>query len=171
MGNEKIKEEAERKMNKHIKIIALQVIFLVAVAGVLYLVYPKANIEIKGTLVIFNSVNANVIIISENPDFSNPRYLDFESRKNITFDLKPGTYYWKASNNLIEGLSKEFKIESEVGMKIDVIEGDEAKLSTVGNVKLNVTRNKEGMMVGYIILEPNDSEEIENSGEYAGRQN
>jgi len=41
----------------------------------------------------------------------------------------------------------------------------------VGNVMLNVTRNKEGMMVGYIILEPNDSEEIENSGEYAGRQN
>lgn len=164
-------------MNKHIKIVLVQVIFLVLVAVVLYAAYPKASINIKGTLVNFKSINANVVIISENPDFSNPRYLDFEGRKNMTFDLKPGTYYWKASNDLIEGLKNEFTIESEVGMKIDIKEerrkeeGNESRLVNIGNVKLSVTRNKDGMMVGRIILEPNESEEIENSGEYTGRQN
>lgn len=158
-------------MNKHIKIIIVQAIFLIGIAVVLYLLYPKINVDIDGTLVRFSSVNANVVIISENPDFSNPRYLELGERKNITFDLRPGKYYWKASNNLIEGLEKEFTINSEVGMKVDIKEGNESKLVNIGNVKLNVTKNKEGMMIGHIILELNESEEIENSGEYTGRQN
>lgn len=158
-------------MNKHIKIIMVQGIFLAVALIALYLLYPKINVDIDGTLVRFSSINANVVIISENPDFSNPRYLELGERKNITFDLRPGTYYWKASNNLIEGLEKEFTIESEVGMKVDIKEGNESKLVNIGNVKLNVTKNKEGMMVGHIILEPEESEEIENSGEYTGRQN
>lgn len=152
-------------------IIIMQAIFLVGAAFALYFLYPKINVDVEGTLVNFNSINANVIIISENPDFSNPRYLDIVEGKNISFDLYPGTYYWKAANNLIEGLSKKFTIKSEVGMKIDKDkEENESELVNIGNVKINITKGEGGIMVGHIILEPNQSEKIEDSGKYTGRQ-
>ncbi len=159
----------ERKNRRHFKIIAAQIIFLAIIGIIVYFLYPKTEIDVSGTVVNFKKINANTIMISENPDFSNSRYLDFEERKNISFSLKPGTYYWKASNGYIEGLKKEFTIDSEVGMKIDVEENG-TKLANIGNVKLNVSKNSEGMMVGHIIFEPNEEKEIENSGEYIGRQ-
>lgn len=144
-----------------------QVIFLVIVLSVVYLLYPRTNVEVDGNAIDFTSINANVIMISENPDFSNPRYLDVSKEKNVSFNLRPGTYYWKAYNNYIEGLRNEFKIESEVGMEIDKEESD---LINIGNVKINVTKTDEGIMIGHIILEPNESEKIEDKGEYTGRQ-
>ncbi len=157
-------------MNKYMKIlVVLQAVLVIGVLSGVYFLYPKISMNVEGTVVNFQRINANVIIISENPDFSNPRYLDFEGRDNISFSLKPGTYYWKASNEYLEGLKKDFTIDSEVGMKVEVDEKG-SKLINVGNVILSVIRNKEGVMVGHIILEPNSSEEIENSGEYVGGQ-
>jgi len=37
---------------------------------------------------------------------------------------------------------------------------DEDELVNIGNVKINVTKSKSGVMVGHIILEPEESEEI-----------
>jgi len=161
----------KQKMSKH-KIIIMQAIFLVAVLTAVYLLYPKTNIEVNGDLVKFGSINSNVIIISENPDFSNPRYLDLEESKEISFNLEPGTYYWKSDNGIIEGFKKEFTIESEVGMKINRNKSEEindADLVNIGNVKINVTKEG-GTMVGHIILEPEESEGIEDLGKYIGRQ-
>ena len=110
-------------MNKHIKVILVQAIFLVVVLAVLYFLYPKTSINVEKNLVDFNPINANVIIISENPDFSNPRYLDAEKGKKVSFELPPGTYYWKADNGIIEGLGNKFTVESEVGMEISVSGG------------------------------------------------
>ena len=147
----------------------MQAIFLVIVLIAVYFLYPKTNIELDSTLVSFGSINANVIIISENPDFSNPRYFEIEN-KNISFNLEPGTYYWKADNGIIEGLKKEFTIESEVGIGINRSE-NESELVNVGNVKINITKTEEGIMVGHIILEPDESEKIEDKDEeYTGRQ-
>ena len=116
-----------------------------------------------------NSINANAIILSENSDFSNPRYLDLSERKNISFNLKPGKYYWKADNFIIEGLKKEFTIESEVGLNINRVE-NRTDLVNIGNVKINITKDDEGIIVGHVILGPEESEKIEDSGEYTGRQ-
>lgn len=153
-------------MNKHMKVIIMQGIFLLLVLSAVYFLYPKVNVNVEDGLVKFDSINAHVIIISENPDFSNPRYID--AGENVSFDLKPGKYYWKADNGIIESLEKEFVIESEVGMKIERDENG-SELVNVGNVKINVTKEG-GMMVGHIILEPDESEEIEDSGEYIGRE-
>ncbi len=158
----------EKNSKRHFKIIALQIVFLLGVSLIVYFLYPRTGVEIDGAVVKFNSINAHVIILSENPDFSNPRYLDFEEKNNISFSLKPGTYYWKASNGYIEGLKKDFTIDSEVGMKVDVEENG-TRLANIGNVKLNVSKNSQGMMVGHIILEPSGEEEI-GPGEYVGRQ-
>ena len=152
---------------KHIKIIIGQVIFLALVLAIVYVLYPKTNLEVNGNFVNFRTINANVIIISKNPDFSNPLYIDIE--KNISIELNPGTYYWKSSNDYIESLKNKFTIELEVGMKIESGE-NESELVNVGNVKINVTKSKEGVMIGHIILEPEQAEEIEDSGEYTGGQ-
>ena len=157
-------------MNKHIKIVIGEMIFLVMAFFVIFMLYPRTAFELQGNSVAFRSMNANVIVISENPDFSNPRYIDVAEYENgnVSFNLKPGTYYWKPSNSFIQGIRKKFTINSEVGMKIDRktnetagSEENESELVNIGDVKINVTKTKEGITVGYIILEPDESEEID----------
>ena len=158
-------------MNQHIKVILGQAIFIVLALALVYMLYPKTSMGVNGNAVSFNSGNADVIIISENPDFSNPRYLDFGNESNLSFSLKPGTYYWKPANNFIQGMVKKFTIESDIGMKIEK-QGNESDLVNAGDVKINVTKTKEGITIGYIILEPEEGEMIEDSDDinYTGRQ-
>lgn len=150
-------------MNKHIKIIAAQALFLFIVMAGIYLIYPRTSAFVSGNAVSFESGNANTIIISQNPDFSNPRAVDIN--KNVSLNLEPGTYYWKASNSLIEGWSKKLEIKSEVGLEVE----NDSELVNIGNVKVNVTKSREGIMVGHIILEPDEKEKIDNE-DYEGRQ-
>ena len=168
-GFQDSRHKKERKMKGHFKIIAVQIVFLVMVFLIIFLIYPKANVSIHGNFVKFSSENADVIMVSESPDFSDSKYLDLKEIKNASLDFKPGKYYWKPYNELVEGFAREFVIESEVGMKIDRAE-NESGLVNIGNVKINVTRTKAGVMVGRIILEPEQSEKIEDEGEYIGRQ-
>ena len=155
------------KVNK-ILIVSEIIVLAVVVAGI-YLLYPRTNVNVSGNFVNFNSINAKVIELSENPDFSNPRYLDFSQVKNTSLKLKPGKYYWKADNGIIEGISNEFEIKSEVSMEINRSE-NESNLVNVGNVKINVTKGEGGVMVGHIILEPEESQKIEDKGNYSGKQ-
>jgi hypothetical protein len=164
----KLKNE-EGKVNKNIVVVIAQVGFLILVLGGLYLLYPKSDISVSGDFVKFSSINANVVLISENPDLSNPRYIDLSLNKNTSFSLSPGTYYWKADNGIISGFTNKFTIDSNVGLEINHTE-NETDLVNVGNVKINVTRDKNGALVGHVILSPDQASQIENSGEYIGRQ-
>jgi len=164
----KMKMRKKGEMN-HKKIISAQAVFLVAAFIVIYMLYPKVNFELQGNVVKFDSINSNLIVLSENPDFSNPRYIEINKEENISFKLKPGKYYWKAENSLITGLRNEFEINSKVGLGIK--RENESELVNLGNVKINVTKTKQGKFVGYIILEPNQSKPIEDKREkYVGRQ-
>jgi len=157
-------------MKKHNKLMIIgQVIFVAVVLAGIYFAYPRTDISVTGNVVEINSANAKVIIISENPDFSNPWYVDTRFTKNISFKLAPGKYYWKADNGLIEGVKNEFEIKSEVGLGIE--RDEDSELVNVGNVKLNITKSKGGVMIGQIILGPGKSEEIEDKDEtYTGEQ-
>ena len=143
------------------------ILLVVFFAAALFIFYPRANLELQGNVVKFDAWNAEVIILSANPDFSNPRYVHIE--ENVSFNLKPGTYYWKASNGILEGFGNEFEIKSEVGLEI-IEKGDEKELKNVGNVKVNISKTSDGGFVGYIILEPDENTNIEDEGEYTGRQ-
>jgi hypothetical protein len=158
------------KMNKHIKIVVAQAILLIFVFGIIYFIYPKAEIHVNGNVVNFNSINAKVVTISKNSDFSNPRYLDMTRIKNISLNLVSGIYYWKADNGIVEGLKKEFVIGSEVGLNANN-SGNNTNLVNVGNVKINVTKTEEGVLVGHIILEPEESQDVKDNGQYTGVQN
>lgn len=152
---------------KNKTIIITQITFLVIVLAITYMLYPKIEFKVDRDWVEFNSINAKVIMISDSPNFIEPRYLDMQEAENVSFRLKPGTYYWKASNNIITGLKNEFVIDSEVGMKID--KENDSELVNIGNVKLNVTKEG-GKMVGHIVLEPDESKDIEDKGRYVGEQ-
>jgi len=157
-------------MNSHIKIIIIQAMVLGLVIVGLFIFYPRAEVSVVGDFVRFSSINANVIVISENPDFSNPRYLLLNETKDLSLNLKPGTYYWKGDNGIIEGIKNEFTINSEVNIKINTT-GNESELVNVGNVKINIMKNKDGVMVGRIVLDTNESQKIENINEtYVGGQ-
>jgi len=152
------------KINK--KIVVIEMIFLAVLLSSVYFIYPKVDFEVTGNSVMFDSANTEFIIISENPDFSNPRYIDLTTNKNALFELAPGTYYWKASNNFISGWERQFTIDSEVGMAIE-----NESLINAGNVKINVTKEG-GKLVGNIILDPDEKEEVEDKPgvKYTGRQ-
>lgn len=151
---------------KHKVFLIVQAILIFATIIIVLIFYPRADFSLDGSKVSFSSINAEVIILSANPDFSNPRYVDVND--NVSFNLKPGIYYWKVSNDYIESFAKEFKIDSEVGLQI-IEENGSQELKNIGDVKVNVTKTKDGAFVGYIILEPNESNQI-NDGNYLGRQ-
>lgn len=159
------------KNNKRVNASKIFIVTQTAIVAIALLsfvfIYPRVTLSINGNTVNFNPVNARTIILSDNPDFMDSRYVDLDS--NVTFNLKPGRYYWKASNGVVSGISKEFIIESEVALKIEEI-NNEKELINVGNVRVNVSRTKEGLFVGNIILEPEEGENID-GGEYVGRQN
>ncbi|MBD3252827.1 hypothetical protein GF386_03790 [Candidatus Pacearchaeota archaeon] len=158
----------KNKKIKHLHIILAQALFLIITFSFVFVFYPRTDVSISGNFVKFDSVNSDIIIISENSDFSNPSYIDLKKLNNISFSLKPGSYYWKPSNGIIEGFTNKFIIKSEVGLGIE--RDENTSLVNIGNVKVNVTKNKEGVMVGRIILEPEESEKIEDKGEYTARQ-
>lgn len=160
--------ENRKKISGNVKIILAQAVFLIIVFVLIYVFYPRASIGVDGDLVNFASINAKVIMISNNPDFSNPRYFDVSDIKNFSFRLKPGEYYWKSDNGLIESRKRGFEIDSEVGL--DINRSEDTELVNVGNVKINVTKGEGGVMVGHVILEPEESEEIKDKGEYTGRE-
>lgn len=153
---------------KHKWFIFGQLILVALILIAVFVFYPRANLELNGNTVRFSAENANLIIISNNPDFSNPRYIDI-NESVVSFNLKPGTYYWKASNEILESFANEFVIESEVGLQIIEKDGDYS-LKNVGDVRVNVSKTKDGRFVGRIILEPDASNEIENNGVYTGGQ-
>ena len=149
-------------------IIITQVVFLVLVITLIYIFYPKIEYDVNGNIIRFNSINSNVVIFSENPDFSNPRYVNFEE-KEVYVKLEPGKYYWKASNNFIKGFENEIEIDSEVGLGINRNDSN-VEVQNIGNVKINITRTDEWIVVGQIILDPLESEKIEDKGQYTGRE-
>ena len=125
----------------------------------------------NGNVVKFSSLNSDTFIISQSKDFSAPRYVTFE-KKNVFVNLEPGVYYWKPTNNVIAGLTKKIDIPSEVSLQIDrnkTLEGN-VEIENIGNVKVNITKNRSGVIVGYIVLEPEESRRIEDKGIYEGGQ-
>jgi hypothetical protein len=147
------------------KIIMMQAIFLIGIAIAIFIFYPKMKIEVNGSNLNFNSINANAILISDNAEFSNARYVELGKGEEVNLNLKPGTYYWKASNKYLEGIKQKIEIDSEVGMKIE-----NESIENIGNVKINVTKNSQGELIGHVILEPEQAEKIENETEFIGRQ-
>ena len=52
-----------------------------------------------------------------------------------------------------------------------MIDNEESDLVNIGNVKINVTKNNEGRLIGSIILEPDEKSKLDEGGDlYVGRE-
>ncbi len=131
-------------------------------------IYPLDEQVIDNNIVNFQFRNAHAILIDDNSDFSSP-YLFNGSLEELSVRFKPGTYYWK-SVGLIEGNSRKFTINSNVGLEID---SEEDVIRNVGDVELNVSEVSESGFTGLVILDV-DFEypvDINNKTEYRGESN
>jgi hypothetical protein len=126
---------------KYMKIVIMQVIILMVIVGGILMFYPRADIGLEGNLVSFDSINANVIEISDNPEFNNSRFLDLRE-ENVSFRLVPGTYYWRAYNGVLEGMVHEF-----------VISENETENIVTKDAMLKVEKDEKGGFTGKIVLE------------------
>ncbi|MEN9626397.1 MAG: hypothetical protein RL557_725 [archaeon] len=142
-----------------------QIAFIMIVAGALYFVYPHVDYTLSGNVVHFNSENSHILIFSQSPDFSNPKYVNFDEGGYLK--LNAGTYYWKPANSFVTGFSKSFTIDSEAVLELRRDNGD-ISMKNIGNVKINITKSEGGLMVGHIILEPEQSDITEDTGTYVG---
>ena len=155
--------------NKYI--IIAQALFLIVVFSGIFIFYPQVHHTIEGNVIKFSSENAEVIIISKSEDFSNPRYITFENKDESFVMLDPGTYYFKPANSFIEGFAEKIEIPSEVSLDIKRnATTNESEIENAGNVKIKVSKNERGVMVGQIILNPEERETIEDKGVYQGSQ-
>lgn len=137
--------------------IAVQVLVVMGIFASLTFLYPKATLSLNGHVIKFNQHNAKVIIIADNPEFLNSRYFYIEN--NNTISLRPGKYYWKASNGILEGISRELVIDSDKSFDID--NNFEGELIETKDIRVNFSRSNEGTLIGSVILSPEDGGENE----------
>ncbi len=149
-------------------IVIVQAILIFGILLFVFASYPRISVNVLGSVVNFNSSNTKIIVISQSPDFSDAKYV--EIKENLSLRLAPGVYYWKARNNLLEGFENRFSVDSEVGLNIER-ENNDTELVNMGNVRVNITRDKGGILAGHIVLDPNETQTIEDEGKYVGRQN
>ncbi|MBR9706259.1 hypothetical protein GOV14_04440 [Candidatus Pacearchaeota archaeon] len=152
------------KVNK--KLVISQLLFVVLALSFVFFMYPRTSYVVSGNVVLFDSGNVNVIMISKDSGFANPIYYDLTESGRIRLD--PGHYYWKPINGFIKGFAGEFEIDSNAALSLDRGE-NETSLVNVGNVKLNVTKQGTSL-VGHIVLDPSDSDVVEDKGVYTGGQ-
>ena len=73
--------------------------------------------------------------------------------------MPPGLYYWKVRNGFRESGVQNFTIQSHVGLNIEERE-ENYELQNSGNVELNVTKEKSGI-VSEIVLDIGEFTEVE----------
>lgn len=161
--------EHPTRRNHHYFIIG-QIVFLLFIGGLLYYNYPHVDYVVNGNVVKFSSLNSDTIIISTSEDFSAPRYITFE-KKDVFVNLEPGVYYWKPVHSFMKGWTGIIEIPPEVGVVLNNNQNNSnATIENVGNVKIKVSKTQDGVMVGHIILEPEENESVENKGRYKGEE-
>lgn len=152
--------------NKTMKVLILEVgLFALIVFGLLFLT-PKINgVDNQDRITFFKFANAHAILVDDNPDFSSPEQINEGAVK-----LKPGEYYWKAIGVLGESKVGIFSIDSEVIISMNIT-SNRTFIINKGNVPVNLTQKKDGVISGNMIIDVNSQEEFSNDiEEFEARQ-
>jgi len=154
-------------------VIAGQLIFVFGVFAfaILFapqLEYPRDGQEISKSDIEFKFRNANVILIDDNEDFSSPRQINLDEVNISKILFEPGTYYWKVVG-LIESGSREFTVNSNVGLELDA---ENKTIKNVGDTVLNVSLESGSGLEGLVILdvEVEYGVDAESGDRYRGEQ-
>ncbi|MBU2562335.1 MAG: hypothetical protein KKF68_01615 [Nanoarchaeota archaeon] len=149
------------KLTKTAKILIVESIFVIGI--LIYLsfltapaqIYPLSGMTIITPDFVFEIQNGEEILVSIDEMFTNPIIL----KKESDIILPPGLYYWKVRNGFRESGVQNFTIQSHVGLNIEERE-ENYELQNSGNVELNVTKEKSGI-VSEIVLDIGEFTEVE----------
>ncbi len=89
-------------------VLIVEIIAVVVVLGLVFVLYPRVDVEVEGTKAVFKPISANIVMISKSEDFEDSRYLEVE--EEVELNLEQGIYYWKASNDYLEGFRNEIVV-------------------------------------------------------------
>jgi len=104
----------------------------------------------------FEALNEVLILIDDNMEFTSPEEIYVQD--NLVINLKPGEYYWKIESGFTSEIRK-LTIESEVELKLKKLE-DGYEVVNSGNVRLNVDIYDGDILVGDVVLDVDESEEV-----------
>jgi hypothetical protein len=131
------------------KFLVFEGLFVIAAIFYLFLannpvgIYPLNGMTISNSDFSFEIENAKEVLLSIDENFSNPIVLNSETE----VILAPGVYFWKVKNNFREGKVQSFTIQSQISLNLrDAL--DSYELINSGNVPLNITSDKEGIILG-----------------------
>lgn len=143
----------KRKLHKY---VVVELVALVGIILVLTVFTPKIiGIEREDESTFFKFRNAHTILVDDNKDFSSP-----EKITDREIELDPGKYYWKAVGILGESEQGNFSIDSRVVVSMKV-EERKAYVKNEGNVPVNATEKRGGVITGRMVIEEGEEEVVE----------
>lgn len=150
---------SQSKVKKISKILVVELVLLGIIFGLLFLFYPNEN---RGNVEGYSFLkfsNIDTLLIDESPNFSSPKKVSEEEIK-----LAPGTYYWKAFGLLGESQEGNFSVNSSVIINMKIIDSD-AILENKGDIPIEVNENRQGVIIGKMIIEVNESKVVKEVNE------
>jgi hypothetical protein len=160
-----------KKMNLEKKIILAEAVFILAsLVYVFFSTAPSQVYPLHGMTIIEPDFNIEIengeeVLLFLDDTLENPIIL----KEGSDITLRPGVYYWKVKGRFRESEVKSFVIQSNVGL--DIKERPENyELENSGNVDLNVTREKEGVITSMSIDVGKFTEVEKDDSKYEGEQ-
>ena len=150
--------------------IVLELLFVIGVFTYFLINSPQA-IAPTGDIITdnftFEFKNARELLISTNPEFTNPIIL----KKDFKINLPPGTYYWKVRGLIRESEVRNFTIKTRAEFILNESK-TRYKLTNLGNVILNITEKSHNKTIGELIINVGESKEVEkkNQTSFEGKQ-
>ena len=136
-------------------ILAATVIILMLTVFSLFATLRSSQ-KVSGNVVLFSFKSGNVILIDSDLQFKEPR--NITAKDNEVISLKKGVYYWKIEDAIPEDVV-QLTADSDINLKL--------KKSTEGydvvnseNTTLNVDIYKKGALVGNVILDTNNDNQV-----------
>jgi hypothetical protein len=125
----------KRGISKMSKIlVVLQLAIVVGAVILFYMLAPSVNYSYgdksKGEKINFNFRNANVILLSDEPDFSNPVAINLSLVNLSTMDFTNGKHYIKAVG-IMQSIPIEFIVNNSDG--ISIVDNTKPNANTITN--------------------------------------
>ncbi|MBS3089883.1 hypothetical protein J4461_03335 [Candidatus Pacearchaeota archaeon] len=156
-----------RVYNKDIYLVDVLLIGGVLLSGAILVGYsrplvisPIDELNTYDKQVIFSLERGSSILIDDNADFSSPERIFFED--NLSINLKPGMYYWRAEG-IINSKIYKLKVDSSVNLELKKSENS-YELFNAGNVPINVTFFDNESIVSTNIIVIDGKEEVVGNG-------
>ena len=155
-----MKNKIDKKTILKIDIIIIAITLIGLGAAVGYarplLIAPFDDTTTSNTSILFAFDKGENILIDDNPEFTSPESI--YAKNNLVINLKPGTYYWKVSG-LVQSEVRKITILSSIDLRLRE-SGEKYEVVNSGNTRLNVDVYDNDALVGNVVLDVDESENV-----------